>query len=149
MHNVLAKIRLTIILRASRTFCRILFISKVERIRQAVVMIFFCPQESQGSQLSSPTTEESSGMDLDTEALIDAENLNIERLAFRFFRASKKRCCSSAQEFRGVSFLRITFIRDSIQNLLAFYWSITIEVSCKSKTFRNLLAEHTSDKQVT
>ncbi|XP_057205247.1 protein FAM13B isoform X3 [Triplophysa rosa] len=34
----------------------------------------------QGSQLSSPTTEESSGMDLDTEALIDAENLNTERL---------------------------------------------------------------------
>ncbi|KAA0709217.1 Protein FAM13B GAP-like protein N61 [Triplophysa tibetana] len=34
----------------------------------------------QGSQLSTPTTEESSGMDLDTEALIDAENLNTERL---------------------------------------------------------------------
>ncbi|KAK7138237.1 hypothetical protein R3I94_013765 [Phoxinus phoxinus] len=37
-------------------------------------------EESQGSQLSSPVTEESSGMDLDTETLIDAENLTIERL---------------------------------------------------------------------
>ncbi|XP_016145126.1 protein FAM13B isoform X2 [Sinocyclocheilus grahami] len=37
-------------------------------------------EESQGSQLSSPVTEESSGMDLDTETLIDAENLNTERL---------------------------------------------------------------------
>lgn len=46
-------------------------------------MIFFCPQGSQGSQLSSPTTEESSGMDLDTEALIDAENLNTERWALK------------------------------------------------------------------
>ncbi|XP_039504548.1 protein FAM13B isoform X2 [Pimephales promelas] len=35
---------------------------------------------SPGSQLSSPVTEESSGMDLDTETLIDAENLTIERL---------------------------------------------------------------------
>uniref|UniRef100_A0A673MWE3 Protein FAM13B-like n=1 Tax=Sinocyclocheilus rhinocerous TaxID=307959 RepID=A0A673MWE3_9TELE len=37
-------------------------------------------EESQGSQLSSPVTEESSGMDLDTETLIDAENLSTERL---------------------------------------------------------------------
>ncbi|XP_073676109.1 protein FAM13B isoform X2 [Garra rufa] len=37
-------------------------------------------EESQGSQLSSPVTEESSGMDLDTETLIDADNLNTERL---------------------------------------------------------------------
>ncbi|XP_050983136.1 protein FAM13B isoform X1 [Labeo rohita] len=36
-------------------------------------------EESQGSQLSSPVTEESSGMDLDTETLIDAENPNTER----------------------------------------------------------------------
>ncbi|KTG47800.1 hypothetical protein cypCar_00001979 [Cyprinus carpio] len=37
-------------------------------------------EESQGSQLSSPVTEESSGMDLDTETLTDAENLSTERL---------------------------------------------------------------------
>ncbi|XP_056625340.1 protein FAM13B isoform X4 [Triplophysa dalaica] len=37
-------------------------------------------ENSEGPQLSSPTTEESSGMDLDTEAHIDAENLNTERL---------------------------------------------------------------------
>uniref|UniRef100_A0A671MAC1 Protein FAM13B-like n=1 Tax=Sinocyclocheilus anshuiensis TaxID=1608454 RepID=A0A671MAC1_9TELE len=37
-------------------------------------------EESQGSQLSSPVTEENSGMDLDTETLIDAENLSTERL---------------------------------------------------------------------
>ncbi|XP_051715544.1 protein FAM13B isoform X3 [Ctenopharyngodon idella] len=37
-------------------------------------------EESQGSQLSSPVMEESSGMDLDTETLIDTENLNTERL---------------------------------------------------------------------
>uniref|UniRef100_A0A673JKT5 Protein FAM13B-like n=1 Tax=Sinocyclocheilus rhinocerous TaxID=307959 RepID=A0A673JKT5_9TELE len=37
-------------------------------------------EESQGSQLSSPVTEESSGMDLDTETLVDAENLSTERL---------------------------------------------------------------------
>ncbi|XP_043112938.1 protein FAM13B isoform X3 [Puntigrus tetrazona] len=37
-------------------------------------------EESQGSQLSSPVTEESSGMDLDTETLIDAESLGTERL---------------------------------------------------------------------
>ncbi|XP_048032760.1 protein FAM13B isoform X3 [Megalobrama amblycephala] len=36
-------------------------------------------EESQGSQLSSPVTEESSGMDLDTETLIDTEN-HTERL---------------------------------------------------------------------
>ncbi|XP_042626322.1 protein FAM13B isoform X2 [Cyprinus carpio] len=37
-------------------------------------------EESQGSQLSSPVTEESCGMDLDTETRIDAENLSTERL---------------------------------------------------------------------
>ncbi|XP_052010422.1 protein FAM13B isoform X2 [Xyrauchen texanus] len=37
-------------------------------------------EESEASQLSSPFTEESSGMDLDMEAVIDAENLNTERL---------------------------------------------------------------------
>ncbi|XP_051513529.1 protein FAM13B isoform X2 [Myxocyprinus asiaticus] len=37
-------------------------------------------EESEASQLSSPITEESSGMDLDMEAIIDAENLNTERL---------------------------------------------------------------------
>ncbi|XP_067314116.1 protein FAM13B isoform X2 [Pseudorasbora parva] len=37
-------------------------------------------EESRGSQLSSPVTEESSGMDLDTDTLIDAENLTTERL---------------------------------------------------------------------
>ncbi|XP_067241229.1 protein FAM13B isoform X2 [Chanodichthys erythropterus] len=36
-------------------------------------------EESQGSQLSSPVMEESSGMDLDTETLIDTEN-HTERL---------------------------------------------------------------------
>ncbi|XP_056106292.1 protein FAM13B isoform X4 [Rhinichthys klamathensis goyatoka] len=36
-------------------------------------------EESPGSQLSSPVMEESSGMDLDTKTLIDAENLTIER----------------------------------------------------------------------
>ncbi|XP_052430954.1 protein FAM13B-like isoform X6 [Carassius gibelio] len=36
-------------------------------------------EESQGSQLSSPVTEESPGMDLDTETRIDAENLRTER----------------------------------------------------------------------
>nr|XP_055033591.1 protein FAM13B isoform X1 [Misgurnus anguillicaudatus]XP_055033592.1 protein FAM13B isoform X1 [Misgurnus anguillicaudatus]XP_055033593.1 protein FAM13B isoform X1 [Misgurnus anguillicaudatus]XP_055033594.1 protein FAM13B isoform X1 [Misgurnus anguillicaudatus] len=35
---------------------------------------------SQGSQISSPATEESSGMDLDTETLVDADDLNTERL---------------------------------------------------------------------
>ncbi|XP_056328274.1 protein FAM13B isoform X1 [Danio aesculapii] len=37
-------------------------------------------EESQGSQLSSPIMEESSGMDLDTEALIETESLGAERL---------------------------------------------------------------------
>uniref|UniRef100_A0A8C1KWS4 Family with sequence similarity 13 member B n=1 Tax=Cyprinus carpio TaxID=7962 RepID=A0A8C1KWS4_CYPCA len=37
-------------------------------------------EESQGSQLSSPVTEESCGMDLDTETRIDAEHLSTERL---------------------------------------------------------------------
>ncbi|XP_059377276.1 protein FAM13B-like isoform X3 [Carassius carassius] len=37
-------------------------------------------EESQGSQLGSPVTEESSGMDLDTETRIDAEHLSTERL---------------------------------------------------------------------
>ncbi|XP_059371438.1 protein FAM13B-like isoform X1 [Carassius carassius] len=36
-------------------------------------------EEPQGSQLSSPVMEESSGMDLDTETRIDAENLSTER----------------------------------------------------------------------
>ncbi|XP_073777663.1 protein FAM13B isoform X6 [Danio rerio] len=37
-------------------------------------------EESQGSQLSSPIMEESSGMDLDTETLIETESLGAERL---------------------------------------------------------------------